>query len=301
MPVMECQKDGRRGFKWGANGVTFTGADARERASAVGRAINAQKGEVLKSVAEIEATIQSLETTEVLALNQILPEPFDEPKPHLPGTVRKSDEELRIIWSEVYIPDFPDAHGDYMEAEDIRKMAHNFIGRGLTDQCDLQHDNATNHGLEIVESFVARKDDLTFIPGSWVVGVRVNDDQVWEAVKSGEFNGFSMQAKVFTKQVEVEIEVPEEVEGTTERASDNPEGGHRHTYKVRFDENGQMIGGQTDAVEGHYHVITSATLTGPPVRNGIPEDGGHTHRYSFLDKLFGVPLDSEARELVNQG
>ena len=43
MPVMECTKNGKRGHKWGDAGVCFTGADSRERAGAVGRAIQAQK------------------------------------------------------------------------------------------------------------------------------------------------------------------------------------------------------------------------------------------------------------------
>ncbi len=267
MPVMECQKDGKRGYKWGESGVCFTGADGRERAAAVGRAIQAQKSHTTKkSVAEIEALVSDMETNEILRVNELLPDATADRVRPMPGMVKKADEELRIIWSEVYIPDFPDAHGDFMNAEEIRKMAHNFIARGATDQCDLQHDNATTHGLEIVESFIARKDDDVFIPESWVVGVRVNDDELWEAVKSGEFNGFSMQAKVFTKEVEVEIEIPEMVSGQTERSSESPKTGHRHGFTVRFDENGQFAGGETDMVEGHFHRILAATLTGPPSR-----------------------------------
>jgi len=296
MSVLECQKDGKRGYKWTESGAVFTGADARERALAVGRAVTAHKSTVTKSVAEIETLVRDMETNEVLQVNSLLPEPVALPTMTRPGIVKKADEELRIIWSEVYIPDFPDAHGDFMNVEEIRKMAHNFLADGSTDQCDLQHDNDTGHGLEVVESFVARSDDSVFIKDSWVVGVRVNDDAIWEAVKSGEFNGFSMQAKVFTKEVEVEIEIPEIVEGQTERSNSEPKTGHRHTFTVHFDENGQFAGGQTNTVEGHFHRISAATLTGPPIANGVQDDSGHVHRYSFLDKIFGVPLNSEARE-----
>jgi len=300
--VLECTKDGKRAFKWSENGEAFTGADARERALAVGRALQAQKSTTTKSAAEIETLVRSMETNEVLQVNALFPDPAPAgPALRQPGIVKKSDDELRIIWSEVYIPDFPDAHGDFMNAEEIRKMAHKFIGQGLTDQCDLQHDNSTSHGMEIVESFIARKDDTVFIADSWVVGVRVNDDALWEQVKSGEFNGFSMQAKVFTKEVEIEVEIPEEVVGQTERPNEQPKTGHRHSFTVRFDENGKFVGGQTTTEEGHFHRITAATLTGPPIRNGVPEDSGHVHRYSFLDKIFGVPLDSEGRELLMMG
>ena len=39
MPVMECQKDGKPGHKWGESGVCFIGPDSRAKAMAVGIAI----------------------------------------------------------------------------------------------------------------------------------------------------------------------------------------------------------------------------------------------------------------------
>lgn len=49
---------------------------------------------------------------------------------------------------------------------------------------------------KLSESFVARQDlsiEGTSIPeGSWVLGVKVEDDEVWSQVKSGELSGFSI-------------------------------------------------------------------------------------------------------------
>lgn len=45
MPVMTCMKDGVAGYKWGEGGVCFPGPQGKDKAIAVGRAIEAQKNE----------------------------------------------------------------------------------------------------------------------------------------------------------------------------------------------------------------------------------------------------------------
>jgi hypothetical protein len=49
MPVTKCRKDGKDGYKWGENGVCFTGDDAEEKAAAVGRAVHANLFELAES------------------------------------------------------------------------------------------------------------------------------------------------------------------------------------------------------------------------------------------------------------
>lgn len=77
-PVMPCQRDGQSGFKWGPAGVCFTGADARDRAAAVGRAIHAQRGDVRRAleageVAEIEKAIGALSPNAFVEFSALLP------------------------------------------------------------------------------------------------------------------------------------------------------------------------------------------------------------------------------------
>ena len=43
MPLMRCMKNGKRGWKWGNNGVCYTGNGAREKALKQGRAIHVSK------------------------------------------------------------------------------------------------------------------------------------------------------------------------------------------------------------------------------------------------------------------
>ena len=108
--------------------------------------------------------------------------------------ISKVDAELQIVYGEVYAPDFPDSEGDYMTRETIREMAHTFMRKSLGGNIDVQHSQERS-GAYVVESFIARDDDSVFIPGSWVIGVKVPDPELWAQIKSGELNGFSLDGK----------------------------------------------------------------------------------------------------------
>ena len=103
--------------------------------------------------------------------------------------IKKADDELQIVYAEVYAPNIPDSQGEFMQPTTIRKMAHSFLAKGFVNQIDTNHDNVTN-GSYVVESFIARKNDPDFIEDSWVVGVHVPDSDLWAKIKKGELNGF---------------------------------------------------------------------------------------------------------------
>jgi len=183
--------------------------------------------------------------------------------------IKKTDEELQIVYAEVYVPDIPDTHNEYMTEETIRKMAHGFLAKGFVNQVDTNHDNTTN-GSYVVESFIARKGDQDFIAGAWVVGIHVPDITVWDQIKKGELNGFSVEALVQKVPRTITMEVPEFIEGGTDTAD-----GHSHTFKAFFDDNGALAGGSTNIVDGHLHSIMKGTIT--------EESDGHTHRFSYIE------------------
>lgn len=178
----------------------------------------------------------------------------------------------RLVYGEVYAPDRPDADDDFMTAEEIQTMAHEFMRKGITDQVDINHDNETVPGIVVVESFIARKGDPDFIEGAWVVGVHVNDDATWAAIKKGELNGFSMEAMVQREEQDVTLEMPPVVAGLTSKSED-----HTHHFYVNYNENGYFMGGITDYVEGHRHIIKAGTVT------EIAD--GHRHTFSSVDPL----------------
>jgi hypothetical protein len=188
--------------------------------------------------------------------------------------LKKFDEELQVVYGEVYIPDVLDAQGDFMTAETIRRMAHRFLEQSRVDHIDIAH-NEVKQDASVVESFIARQGDPDFIDGSWVVGVHVRDRSLWEAVKKGEYNGFSLAGEVEASSEEVEVLVPEYVSGQTEKAE-----GHTHRFTVSFGAAGEFLGGITDEGAGHAHAITSGSAT--------EMTAGHSHRFHFVEELVRV-------------
>lgn len=105
------------------------------------------------------------------------------------------NEEKRIVYGPVLIPDEPDTDGDVVTAEQIENVAHKFVEE--YGNIDLMH--SLNNVGRLVESYILpvdlEVDEDTIIPkGSWVMGVRVTDDDTWQAVKDGKLGGFSIMA-----------------------------------------------------------------------------------------------------------
>lgn len=185
---------------------------------------------------------------------------------------KKEDAKQRIVFAEVYAPNRPDSDGEFMDAETIRKMAYGFMRDMKLDQIDHQHTNELVDEARVVESFIARKGDADFMEGSWVVGIHIPKDQDWAKVESGEWNGFSIEAMVHKSPVDVSLEIPPVLSGRTIKSE-----GHEHTFHVAYNDDGKFLGGKTDTVDGHYHIIKRGTLT--------EEANGHSHRFSHLEHV----------------
>lgn len=186
--------------------------------------------------------------------------------------ITKIEGKKQILGAEVYAPDITDAHGDFMTAEEIEKMAYGFMKDMKLDQIDVGHDNQL-YGCHLVESFIARKCDDTFIPGSWVVYIHVPDKELWAKIENGEINGLSMEALALKKESFIEMHCPVLLTGKVEKTED----GHSHQYSVFINEEGNFAGGSTDTVNGHSHVIKSGTTT------EMEED--HNHKFSFIEAI----------------
>lgn len=199
-----------------------------------------------------------------------------EDKPSHP--VKKVDQEQQIVWGEVYVPDVPDSQNDFMTAASIREMAYRFMQKGDMFAIDTGHDQEKN-GSYIVESFIARDGDPNFIPGSWVLGVKVEDPEKWAMVKSGELNGFSVDGRAMQEDVVLVIDVPEVITGRTTSSVD-----HDHEFYVRFGEDGKINGYTDPGPDGFSHKILRGTMT--------EEANGHSHLFSFAELILGVELAS---------
>ena len=194
--------------------------------------------------------------------------------------LKKFNDELQIVYGEVYCPNVPDSQGDFMTVETIREMAHRFLASGRTKMVDKNHDNELT-GAEVVESFIARPGDSEFVVDAWVVGVHIPDKGLWRAVKSGEINGFSLEGTVVSRPRRVTMMVPDTVHGETLEAN-----GHTHRYKVAFSQDGLLIEGHTlDDDTGHIHAIRNGTVT--------EEANEHRHRFLLVDALDHIEILDE--------
>lgn len=204
----------------------------------------------------------------------------DAPAPAKNGSsvsVKKIDAEQQLVYGEVYAPGFPDSQGDFMTAESIQRMAHEFLRKGLVDKIDLHHTQVES-GCYVVESFIARAGDPDFIPGSWVLGVKVPDPEVWALVKSGELNGFSFDGEGYRVETVLEIDMPDAIEGETVEVN-----GHKHTFVVRYDQEGNFLGGVTGpGPDGHVHKILRGTVT--------ETTDDHAHRFSFVEGVLSAEI-----------
>lgn len=149
-------------------------------------------------------------------------------------------------------------------------MAHRFLQLStLRASIDTNHDEQSN-GSYPVESFIARENDPDYTPGSWVLGTKVEDEDVWEAVKRGELNGYSFQALVRKMAVVVDIIMKPDSVGVTGTAED-----HWHFYWLELDEDGRVKRGRTSFDNGHSHEIKRGTAT--------EKVDGHAHRITIGD------------------
>ena len=170
--------------------------------------------------------------------------------------IKKLDHEEQIVFGEVYAPGFPDSQGDFMSREEVKKMAYNFMRKSALSNIDVNHTQERS-GSYVVESFIARDDDPIFIPGSWVIGVKVPDPAVWQMVKTGELNGFSLDGYGVRTDKSFEVDMPDLLKGETDEVRS-----HHHSFTVRFDHAGNFMGGMTNpGPDGHVHKIARGTVT----------------------------------------
>lgn len=180
--------------------------------------------------------------------------------------VKKVDNDRQICFGEVYAPNLIDTHGAVMRAEDIELMAHRFMRLQLSKSIDTMHDNEPVDVLPI-ESFIACADHPEgYTEGAWVLGVKVEDEELWKSIKKGELNGYSFEAWVTLRDAVAIVEVTPEKIGETEEND-----GHTHLFFAELDDDGRVVNGRTSTTNGHSHEIKKATVT--------EEAEGHAHRF----------------------
>lgn len=190
-------------------------------------------------------------------------------------TIKKVDGDKQIVIGEVYAPYVIDSHGEMMLPEDIVKLAHRTLLEKKNHDFDIMH-NGKAVKASIIESYIARKLDPDYTEGAWVLAVKILDEPIWQMVKAGKLNGYSLEAMVYKYEAEVTYDYQALHFGITEEND-----GHFHSFFVEVDKNGRVIGGTTseeDDEDGvsHTHKILAGTAT--------KASNKHSHRY-FLNEI----------------
>ena len=134
------------------------------------------------------------------------------------------NEEKRELLGVALIPDFPiyraNKNGEYyitFSAESIRKIAIDFYRKLNVNMADMEHTHDMEDGITYFQSMILDKENgicpaaFKDLPdGSWLVGCKVDNDSVWNAVKSGEVKGFSIDGYFHEEEPEKREEKPEE-------------------------------------------------------------------------------------------
>ena len=107
--------------------------------------------------------------------------------------ILKTDDE-RYVLGVVLEPETVDAQNDIYSVEEVRQAAHNFMAQ--FQNMGLMHRSLVNDGVQLVESYLApvdfELDGVQIKRGTWLMGVKIVDDALWQAVKSGKLTGFSI-------------------------------------------------------------------------------------------------------------
>lgn len=118
--------------------------------------------------------------------------------------IKKFDEDQKMVFCIVYAPDETDTQGDCASADVIKEAAYNFMRCARTNNVDKQHDFIPDEGF-VAESWLVKENDPVFPEeprGSWAVGIKVENDETWQMIKSGEITGLSLAGLAVTEEVE---------------------------------------------------------------------------------------------------
>ena len=116
----------------------------------------------------------------------------------------------------------------YFKPQTIEKIARKFMKNKLTDQITLEHGNKTS-GIHMVESWIVEnpaKDKsntygFTLPKGSWFAVYSAEENpKVWDRVKAGEFNGFSIEGLFEHMKSDVKLSLEKNIEDFTEEEAE---------------------------------------------------------------------------------
>ena len=123
-----------------------------------------------------------------------------------PIQVMLDADEKHLLYGAVLIPDKPiyryDKEEYYIQfpKNTIEQLAHSYLQNDNIYSFTEQHQTIAD-GVSIVESWVKTSDydksvelGLDVPVGTWLIGAKIENEEIWNGIKSGEMKGFSVES-----------------------------------------------------------------------------------------------------------
>jgi hypothetical protein len=139
-------------------------------------------------------------------------------------TMAKVNEEQRLVMGLVLQPEQlilrqDESSGEkfniVFSADTIKELSHNFFKSGFQLNSKLEH-NSPIKDVTFVESWIVENSEIdksanfgmSFPKGSWMATMKVDNDDIWNNyVKTGEVEGFSVDAMVDLEEINLKSEI----------------------------------------------------------------------------------------------
>lgn len=192
--------------------------------------------------------------------------------------LKEIDAEKRILMGAALIPNkqiyrknekTKDEYYIYFSEATIRKASELFLINANQNNSTLEHSTKLK-GMSVVESWIVESENdksknygFSFPKGTWVISMKVNNDEIWDKVKLGEVKGFSIEG-YFADKLEMSLQNEDELlvekikeiilaEGQTHYTID----GKIYVGETHKDANGKLMTGKIHDENSKflYHAI----------------------------------------------
>jgi hypothetical protein len=138
--------------------------------------------------------------------------------------LKEVDGEKRILMGAALVPNkqIYRKNGDkefyiYFSEETVRKASELFLMRANQNNATLEHEKKMLDGMSVVESWIiedektdkSRLYNFNLPKGTWMISMKVNNDEIWNKVKAGEVKGFSIEG-YFVDKYEMSLQETED-------------------------------------------------------------------------------------------
>jgi hypothetical protein len=177
--------------------------------------------ELLIDETKLEAGINAVSVVESPAIE----ENFIALKKH-EVELKEVDAEKRILMGAALVPNKQIYRRNkdkefyiYFSEDTVRKASELFLMRSNQNNATLEHERKMLDGMSVVESWIiedekqdkSAKYGFNLPKGTWMISMKVNNDDVWQKVKDGEVKGFSIEGH-FVDKYEMSLQQNEDDE-----------------------------------------------------------------------------------------